>query len=318
MQNWREILNLELQVYKGVAGSQLQGFLQQQTKKVVPHFLFDGAKELVVEDDRLKAIPEHSLSLLVYAALNPQVVSLGEDFESKLLGQVGSDEHKPDPDSFFSGTNLNLPKNTALDSKFRSFDQWTAVNEVKHISMWLIAALRSLLGSELQSALEVEIPLPGERRPGRLDVIAKKGSEIVCFEAKTSIEDAVKDGRFVEQVPKYRAEIIRTAFEIGLKNYSPLIFLVTGGNEDDLSARDWALKSSPVGDKLIEICERHEIKFVTANAIWQMLAKNLVRPESKIDLVQTLSKLNSTEKYIGLTSAGFITTKGSIEQGVVN
>jgi hypothetical protein len=78
-----------------------------------------------------------------------------------------------------------------------------------------------------------------------------------------------------------------------------------------------SLVTSAIGEKLIRICERHEIKFVTANAIWQILATNLIRPASPIDLVAVLSRLETAENFVGLTSAGYITKDGSVEESVI-
>ena len=316
MTSWQDVLNLRVEIYKSIGGSQLRGFLLREIRKEVPQFLFDGSKELTVADNKLKSNPGHSLALLVYAALSPEKITLGGNYQSLLSNEIASQTHTPDPSSFFKGSNVQLPRNTALDSAFRSFELWTATNEVKHVSMWLIAAIRGLLGSSIPSALEVEIPLPGEPRPGRLDVVALVNGRVVCFEAKTSISDAIKDRRFVEQVPKYKKEISNTATELGLAGASPLIFLATGGSEEDLRCTNGTLSASPVGEKLIRICERHELKFVTANAIWQILAKSLIQPEGSIDLTSVLSHLDTVESFVGLTSAGFITKAGSVEKGI--
>lgn len=306
MSPWREILNLNVQVYQSIEGSQLRGFLKGQVKKEVPHFLFEGAKELIVSDEVPLANPSYSLSLLVYAGLSPAQVSLGEKFESVLPKSNHHAALLASVETFFRGNSLQLPKNNALDAQFKSFDQWTAVNEVKHISLWLLAALRSLYGQSLPSSLEVEIPLPGEARPGRLDVVAKPSENIICFEAKTSISDAIKDRRFIEQVPKYRGEIALTAEKLGLVSKEPLIYLATGGNETDIKSRDFQVQTTPVGMKLLEICETHNIKFITANAVWQILAMKLVSPEKYLDLETILVRLNETKDFLGLSSGGFI------------
>jgi hypothetical protein len=317
MTTWQEVLNLNIEIYKSIQGSQLRGFLMQEIRKQGPQYLFDGSKELVVLENELKSNSRHSLALLVYAALNPQLVKLGSNYESLLANETTDLQHTPDPGSFFKGNTVQLPKNIALDAAFKSFEAWSATNEVKHISLWLIAALRGLLGTETPSALEVEIPLPGEPRPGRLDVVAMVNSQVICFEAKTSISDAIKDRRFVEQVPKYKKEISSTTMDVGLAGSDPLIFLATGGNEEDLKCVNGSLVTSAIGKKLIRICERHEIKFVTANAIWQILATNLIRPASPIDLVAVLSRLETAENFVGLTSAGYITKDGSVEESVI-
>ena len=310
--SWQDILNLNVNVYQSKEGSQLQGFLEGLVKREVPHYLFDGAREITVLDDIPIANIEHSLSLLVYAGLNPSTVSLGSNFESVLPGVNQHANLLKHVSAFFKGNTLTTPKNSAIDAQFKSFDDWTSVNEVKHISLWLLAALRSLHGHSLQSSLEVEIPLPGERRPGRLDVIAKNRHNIICFEAKTSISDAVKDLRFIEQVPKYKTEITNTAIKLGLKVPDPLIFLAVGGNEKDIKCRDYTVNVSPTGVKLLDLCATNGIKFVTAGAVWQAVAIKLVSPSANFDFESLLIELSQNDSYVGLLSSGLITTDANI------
>lgn len=307
MPKWEEVLNLDVEVFQSLNGSQLNGFLAGIVKKVGPQYLFDGAKEIVVDSQEAVANPNYSLSLLVYAALNPSTVSLGPRFESVIPRKENPKELPPLIDKFFGGTNLALPQNSALDSRFRSFDKWTEIDEVKHISLWLLAAVRGFYSNSVRSGLEIKIPIPGESRPGRLDVVALYEQRLICFEAKTSISEAIKDRRFIEQVPKYRKEIKSASATAGLANTDPLIFLATGGSESDLKAKDYKLNPSAVGKKLLEVCDRHHIKFVTANAIWQLLAIRLIAPERAVGLDQLLKTLDETESFLGLTSAGYIT-----------
>ena len=249
MGNWRDVLNIDLAIYKSERGNQLKGFLEDNVRRIRPQFLFDGAQELRVSGNELVANPDHSLGLLVYAGLNPQIVKLGPTFESLLTDAPSSPQYSPDPNSFFQGSNVVLPKNSALNAHFKSFEQWTAVNEVKHVSMWLLAAVRSLYGVNLPSTLEVEIPLPGEARSGRLDVVAKVSDKLICFESKTSISDAVREGRYTEQVPKYRQQILQTCHELGHDSGVESIYMVTGGSESDLKCIDGELKATAIGQK---------------------------------------------------------------------
>jgi hypothetical protein len=317
MASWREVLEIDVTTYKSDGGNQLKGFLENLVRRTGPQYLFDGAQELIVSSNALDANPEHSLTLLVYAGLNPDVIKLGTKFESSLGAKEGSQKYMPDPSTFFQGSNLVLPKNSALDSQFKSFEHWTSVNEVKHISLWLLAALRSMYGRDLPSALEVEIPLPGEARPGRLDVVAKRADKLLCFEAKTSISDAIKERRFVEQVPKYRKQIVQTCNELNLDNIVSSVLLAPGGSESDLKCIDGELKPSPIGRKLLAVCSQYGIKFITANAIWQMLACHLAAENSPSELMSAIEKLEKSPNLLGLTSAGFV-SEGSIIEKWVN
>lgn len=318
MNDWREVLNIEVVTYQSEGGNQLKGFLGNAVRMSRPRYLFDGAQELSVINDQLVASSEHSLTLLVYAGLQPERVGLGNSFESVLVNEVLDSLPVPNPAQFFQGSNLVLPRNDALDSQYRSFEHWTQVNEVNHVSLWLLAAIRSLFGADLPSALEVEIPLPGEARPGRLDVVARHGNQLVCLEAKTSIADAVKDRRFVEQVPKYRKEILQTCVELGLDEMVPTVLLVTGGSEADLRCSDGSLATTPVGQKLLEICAQHGIKFITANAVWQILAAKLASKGGEWDLSSAIEHLDTSPNLIGLTTAGFVNCEHGLEYWAVS
>lgn len=313
LRNWQEVLNLEVDTYQTEAGNQLKGFLSNKVRRSGPQYLFDGAQELTVLANQLVSNPDHSLALLVYAGLHPETVKLGPMFQSVVGSEVHSGTFTPDPGTFFQGSNLVLPKNQALDSRFKSFEQWTGVNEVKHISLWLLAALRSLYGSDLQSALEVEIPLPGEARSGRLDVVAIQSDKLICFEAKTSINDAIKDRRFVEQVPKYKKQILQTCQELGLAELHASVILTTGGSESDLKCVNATLRPTTVGQKLLEVCYQHGIRFITANAVWQILVSKLLPTGQVYDLTSALEILASSNGILGLTSAGFIMQDMSLE-----
>lgn len=317
MVRWRDILNIDVTTYKSDGGNQLKGFLENVVRRTGPQYLFEGAQELIVSGNELVSNPEHSLSLLVYSGLNPDTVLLGPEYESELVTKARKQKYTPDPNSFFQGSNLVLPRNAALDSQYKSFEHWTGVNEVKHISLWLLAALRSMYGLDLHSSLEVEIPLPGEARPGRLDVVAKWTNKLVCLEAKTSIADAIKDGRFVEQIPKYRKQIVETCHELGLDTLESSVLLAPGGSESDLKCRDSELRASPIGQKFLEVCSKNEIKFITANAVWQMVVCELVAENSPYELTSAIEKLENSTHLLGLTSAGFVSKNSTIEKWVI-
>lgn len=317
MVRWRDILNIDVTTYKSDGGNQLKGFLKNVVRRTGPQYLFEGAQELIVSGNELVSNPEHSLSLLVYSGLNPGTVLLGSEYESEIGTKARNQKYAPDPNSFFQGSNLVLPKNVALDSQYKSFEHWTGVNEVKHISLWLLAALRSMYGHDLHSSLEVEIPLPGEARPGRLDVVAKWTNKLVCLEAKTSISDAIKDGRFVEQIPKYRKQIVETCHELGLDTLESSVLLAPGGSESDLKCRDSELRASPIGHKFLEACSKNEIKFITANAVWQMVVCELVEENSPYEFKSAIEKLENSPHLLGLTSAGFVSKNATIEKWVI-
>jgi hypothetical protein len=311
MKKWKE---LDVSVYESLDGSPLRGFLEGKVISTRREHLFPDAHELIMVEGKVVANASNGLSLLVYAGLHPNHISLGGNFESVIPAREHSPELLPLVDRFFRGDNILFPKNSAIDASFKTFDQWTGVNELKHVSLWLLAAIECIYDYPVPTAKELSVPLPGESRAGRLDVVAMHGDKIICLEAKTSISDAVKDPRFKEQVPKYKMEILKAANSAGMWDPNLFIFLATGGNENDLRAKDHSLTITPVGRKLLQTCETHSIKFVTASAIWQILAAKILKHEGeRFQLHDVFAKLRDTDSYLGLTSAGFITAGHRVE-----
>jgi hypothetical protein len=311
--HWRDILESTVDIFSHVDGSQLVGLLNAQKEKSKVKYLFPNAHELRVDNDELVANPAESLALLIYAGIHPDTVSLNSAWGSQ-LGRPGAhaSEIKKQQKLFFSGTSVVLPISTLIGAKYTSFEEWSGSNETEHLSPWLYCAVRSIWGFDVRASLEVEIPLFGERRAGRLDVVALIDEFLVCFEAKTSIVDAVRDMRFIEQLPKYKQQIAESVGLMGANSgLRPLTYLVLGGGEEDLMAENSVLIDSTIGAHFLDLCKRFDVRFVTANAVWQLVAQKILgRPEREI--LMDIEKVYSDPQLLGLTSAGYIDSTGKI------
>ena len=287
-------------------GNQLVGFLREDEKRSDNLYLFEDAQEVTCEENQLVCNHNNSLSLLTYAALNRKEIYLGSSFESRIdINQIDSKVIEKS-EAFFSGKNIKLPKNTALDSKYRSFEEWSSTKETTHISPWIYAAFQGIFGEETVGTTELHIPLPGEKRPARLDVVTliKSKNCLFIFEAKTSIQSAQEEARFTEQVPRYSQaskETLRC-----FPGFSSETILIVGGNENDHlpSSSNGSISPSNAGKDFLKKCSDNNVKFVTANALWQLLVLNIISNGSGDFVLKTFTELS--ENYQGLTSAGFI------------
>lgn len=311
--NWRNILESTVDVFSHVDGNQLVGLLNAQKEKSKVKYLFPNAHELKVYNDELVANPAESLSLLVYAGMHPDAVSLNSAWGSQLESPgVHASAIKKQQRLFFSGTSVVLPISTLISAKYTSFEEWSGSNETEHLSPWLYCAVRSIWGFDVRASLEVEIPLFGERRAGRLDVVALIDDYLLCFESKTSIVDAVRDLRFIEQLPKYKQQI---ADSVGLMRSKvrirPLTYLVLGGGEKDLMAENSVLLNSIVGAHFLDLCNRFNVRFLTANAVWQLVAQKILG-RSEGEILKDIERVYSDPQLLGLTSAGYIDSSGKI------
>jgi hypothetical protein len=298
---------IKIPKYKKIDGSQFLGFLEDRLDSFRSQFLYSGAKELQLQQGIITPLPSHSLSLLTYAGLHPDLFTLGSQLETVHVDGGSQNSLAEFSKGIFCGNTVKIPSNSSMDATYpKNFEIWNARDEVNHLSIWIFAAMRILLGDQARSSLEVGLPLIGEDRPGRLDFVTAVDSDLIIFEAKRSIRAAVSDPRLLEQIPKYKREIEGV---LGVGCYDGLesdVFLVLGGDERDLASVSFHPEFSAVGENLIAYCTEYNIKFVTANAIWQLVLLMITTNHSRFNVRRLLTVLSAEQDLVGLTSAGFI------------
>lgn len=132
-------------------------------------------------------------------------------------------------------------------------------------------------------------------------------TDLLTLESKISLDDALKDERFIEQQAKYTVEI-----EKSISDY--IYITLFGGKETDLLPTDHKECTSKIGgksDRFYSMVNDYGIRFISANAIWLMCCKFICEGES-YSWDEFLTKVFDDPKCVGLISAGKIikTTTG--------
>ena len=136
-------------------------------------------------------------------------------------------------------------------------------------------------------------------RNGRLDICSMTDTDLLTMESKTSLDDALKNERFIEQRYKYTVEI-----EKSVSNYTYLTLF--GGKETDLFPISSPYCSGKIGGKaerFYSIVINNKIPFISATALWCLCCRYLVYGD-KYAWDAFLKDTFSTPDCIGLLSAG--------------
>lgn len=191
-----------------------------------------------------------------------------------------------------------------LSHKYKSLDNFTSVDETSNIQPWAAGILYNSCLKPCRIGMEIPVLNYKYDRNGRLDigVITKNG--LIAIESKISLDDALKDERFVEQYVKYTEEI---------KKYTNNFIYLTlfGGKETDLYPITNPYCSGLIGNKtkrFYKMIIDNNIKFISATAIWCLYVNNLVNKDNYCDKI--LQDIFSDNSCIGLVSAGKIIKKG--------
>lgn len=188
--------------------------------------------------------------------------------------------------------------------KYQGFDDFTAIDETKNISVWLGNTIKFLLGSESRIGLEIPIDITGASRDGRLDVAGIINDYLIVCETKTTFRDLMTDKRFVEQISGYDSII---SMEAKNRNFRYNQFLVIGGHEKDLLPPNDSYESSKVGndsEKFYGLLKSYGIKFISAKAFLLMGMNKLINP-TKFNLENQINSF-FTENVVGLVTSGKI------------
>ena len=119
------------------------------------------------------------------------------------------------------------------------------------------------------------------------------------MESKISLDDALKDERFIEQYHKYTTEI-----EKSTSNY--IYLTLFGGKETELFPISSSYCSGKIGGKserFYSIVINNNISFISATALWCLCCKYLVLGNAFAWDV-FLKEIFSNPNCIGLLSAG--------------
>lgn len=298
--------------HQPIESNKLHGLIDGLTTGYHYDILGNDFCELDIIDGNLVSNPHASIAIGIYVALDSSnSLSLGDDFETQINSPQSNRPHA-EASTFFRGDSYILPRNLEIGAKFRNFEDWTSVSEEKHLSLWLYALLSYLLPGSLQIGKEVDIPLKGYPRPGRLDACGIYKDKLLNLEAKISIKDAVKDQRYRSQIPEYDRAIAATILKSSRPELMFSNFLVVGGSEFDLRVESDTIYSTVLGKEFLQQCRNSEIKFITSNALWCLLMGSLASAHSLEQVRDFLFSSLESDEIIGLTSAGIISKEMAI------
>ena len=112
----------------------------------------------------------------------------------------------------FKGEFIRLPRVplSQINVKYKSFEDFTSVDETTNIAVWTANAMKFLSSSmEPRVALEVGLQITQRDRGGRLDVtlLNVKDKYLFVAETKVDFDHMMKEGRYESQMVAYETEL---------------------------------------------------------------------------------------------------------------
>ena len=186
-----------------------------------------------------------------------------------------------------------------MRNPYKNLELFTGVDETTNIQPWAAGLVNNVCTKANRISMEVPIFNMDYDRNGRLDICSITDSHLITMESKISLDDALKDERFIEQSYKYNSEIKKST-----SNY--LYLTLFGGKETDLFPASSPYCSGKVGNKterFYSIVKDNNIPFISATALWCMCCKYICEGDT-FAWDTFLVDLFSDEHCIGLLSAG--------------
>lgn len=200
----------------------------------------------------------------------------------------------------FRGSPVILPNaKQSLKNPVKNLELFTGVDETSNIQPWASGIINHMCTKANRIGMEVPVFNMDYERNGRLDICSMTDTDLLTMESKISLDDALKDERFIEQRYKYTIEI-----EKSTSNYTYLTLF--GGKETDLFPISSPYCSGKIGGKserFYSIVINNEIPFLSATALWCLCCRFLTAGSSYA-WDTFLKDSFSDPECIGLLSAG--------------
>lgn len=218
----------------------------------------------------------------------------------KFKGFWGADFIKEYADKAFTGTPVTLPNaKQSIKNPIKNLELFTGVDETTNIQPWASGLANHMCTKPNRISMEVPVFNMDYDRNGRLDICSMTDTDLLTMESKISLDDALKDERFIEQRYKYTIEI-----EKSTTNYTYLTLF--GGKETDLFPISSPYCSGKIGGKserFYSIVIDNEIPFISATALWCLCCRYLAYGNDYAWDV-FLKEAFADSNCIGLLSAG--------------
>lgn len=200
----------------------------------------------------------------------------------------------------FKGTPVTPPNaKQILKNPIKNLEMFTGIDETSNIQPWASGIIHHMCTKENRIGMEVPIFNRNYDRNGRLDICSKTDTDLLIMESKISLDDALKDERFIEQHHKYTTEIEKSTSEY-------IYLTLFGGKETDLFPISSSYCSGKIGGKserFYSIVINNNISFISATALWCLCCRYLVLGNAFAwDVL--LKEIFSNPNCIGLLSAG--------------
>lgn len=219
---------------------------------------------------------------------------------SKFKNFWGNDFIESYAEKAFRGTPVELPNaKQILKNPIKNLELFTKIDETSNIQPWASGIVNHICTKSNRIGMEVPVFNMDYDRNGRLDICSMTDTDLLAMESKISLDDALKDERFIEQRYKYTIEI-----EKSTSQYTYLTLF--GGKETDLFPVSSPHCSGKIGGKserFYSMVIENEIPFISAAALWCLCCRYLTYGNAyawDIFLKETFSDSNC----IGLLSAG--------------
>lgn len=210
-------------------------------------------------------------------------------------------------DKSFKGKPITLPNaKQCIKNPLKNLEFFTAVDETTNIQPWAAGILNHMCSKPNRTSMEVPVFNKSYERNGRLDVCSMTEENLIVIESKISLDESLRDERFIEQRHKYTVEI-----EKSFSNYSYLTLF--GGKETDLFPSSTPYCTGKIGnktDRFYSIVISNKVPFISATALWCLCCRYLEYGDSYAwDIF--FKKLFSDSSCIGLLSSGKIINKNN-------
>lgn len=213
--------------------------------------------------------------------------------------------------NIFSGSIIRLPYFNILDEhieKFSRFEDYTKKDEINNIAIWILAAFQYLSIGSIRTGKELEINQDNNPRDGRLDVAVLKNNRTISIETKTDLKSLLSENRFISQISGYKKECLKLNKQY-LNSSDVFVLLVIGGEETDLFPTGHPDCSTGKVGNISKLFYRkiidNNIKFISANALWSLVAYKFITG-NELDLLELLFSLMQNKNTLGLLSAGLV------------
>ena len=211
-------------------------------------------------------------------------------------------------DTMFNGVPVTPPSaKNIINCKYKSIEYVTSIDETSNIQPCIAGILQNIGSTECRIGLEIPVFNDNYNRNGRLDIcVINNNKKMLILETKTSLDDALKDERFIEQQKKYTDEINKYSDDY-------LYLTAFGGKETDLFPIDSIYCTGKIGNKTLRFynfVKESNIHFISANAIWGICC-NYLKYGKQYSWDIFIDNIFKDKNCVGLLSSGKIIYKDS-------